>query len=127
MRIILNKPEDIERAIELIRATPDGYMVEIMPYVRKRSRNQNNTLHMWDKVICDFLGEVKDFAKNVAKINLRYFRKLSYKGNEYIIPKSSAEMTVEECTNLMMEMEVIAVDNGIKLPYPDDYNLLMGR
>lgn len=122
MKFIIQDEERKINAIEYINrlnyVTP--FEIHIKPYKKNRTRSQNDTMHMWIDVICDFRGTDKDTVKKEIKYAMGLYELKDFQGELAVDWKTTAKFTVKEMQDFMSAIEIMAVSYGLKIPYPDD-------
>ena len=95
--------------------------VFIRPYKKNRTRAQNSTIWMWYEVIGDYLGMSSEDLHELMKVRVLGIEEKTINGELIRTPKSSAKLSTREMADFMTAIEVLAIEFGLKLPYPDDY------
>lgn len=131
LTFVLRGPSDVVAAISALTKMhtdslkPD-FVCVIKPFVKNRSKAQNDLFHEWIKVISREHGSDFEWTKNEIKRKFLGFQKHRYKdhdGNvvvQEIIPESSKLNTKEMKYFMDQIMAWAATDMGITLPIPED-------
>lgn len=100
--------------------------VEIKEYKKNRSTSQNRLYWMWLNVIGDFNGNTADELHEEMKVRFLGVQHIEVAGTHLIIPKSTAKLNTTEFTKFLEAIEALAMELGVALPIPDDYDTAMG-
>lgn len=103
------------------------YEVVVRPHKKKRSNSQNRIYWAWIDTIAQSTGDEKDDLHETIKAEFLGFRDVKVLGKVRVLPKSTASLSVQEMTNLLRKVEMLAKSLGIPLPYPDDFSYAMGE
>jgi hypothetical protein len=135
-RFVLGSELIRDNAISEVLSVPLdwSYEVIIRKAKSKRSNAQNNLMWgVWEPIFADYVGfpyttekEKKHFHDNMLMWMYGYdeVQKEDYKGNIYFErepKKRTRDMSVKEMAEHLTAMEMMAVEQGLTLPYPDDY------
>jgi hypothetical protein len=115
--------EDIRKnCIELISkmdiTTP--ITVNIYDYKKNRTIDQNSLYHMWCKVFSELTGYSQSEQHEVFKSMLLPIIERQVRGVELRELTSTKNLTTKEFADYMKNIEALAVEYGIKLPYPEE-------
>jgi hypothetical protein len=109
------------------------HAVEIKEYRKNRSTAQNRTMWMWLNAMAPELGYSADDLHEVLKQRFLGLeeKKVSISRNGVVMrelmvrPKSTASLTVGEFSDYLRQVEALAIQMGLRLPYPDDFKFAM--
>lgn len=129
MRFLLIDDERKNNAIEFVKSinTYDGYCVEVKPYKRNRSLNQNSTCHMWLDIIVKDTGQGIDDLKDGIKESMGQYDVKTINGKDFIKFRSTSKFNTKTMSEFMEAIQMIAAQLGLQLPMPDDYYYLKGK
>ena len=130
MRYILVDEERRNNCIKEIQGLDinDPFEVVIKPHVKKRSLAQNNLYYMWLPYIAEWMGQSKEETHRDLKVEyLGVIESKTKSGQLLIEPISTTTLHVKEMAEYLTCVEVLANENGILLPVPDDYNFALMR
>lgn len=96
-------------------------MVEVKKPFNKRSLDQNALMWVWFTIIADFTGYAPEEVHHVVKGLYCPKKAITLKGKTYRIPKGTSELSVSEMIELMMRIQAMAGEMGIRLPSPEEY------
>lgn len=129
MKFYTRNKEGVASAIAFISELPTDKIWEIDVKEEKTSRSlaQNKLWHKWVRIIGDSLGYIEADMKHLLKDHL--LEKSYYTNNKtgeltYRIPDTS-ELNVNTFSRLIHDTEMLAANQGIALPHPEDYHLAM--
>lgn len=127
MRYLIIDEKRRKNAVDFVSKIPynSGLCVEIRPYKKNRSLNQNRTAHSWLNIIDRERGEPEGTTKNEIKYAMELFKVVEYQGKNFIQWESTADLSVSNMIKFMESIEIIATSLNIKLPYPDDIRYIM--
>lgn len=130
MNFLLIDKQRLSNAIaHIIKLPIDGKTeIVIQEYKKNRSKAQNRLYWNYVKVLGDHFGYDKDEMHDELKY--AFLGEESYtnrKGVERVKPKSSAKLTTKEMVKYLTKIEVLAGNQDVKLPIPDDINFIMMR
>lgn len=133
--IIVKTQTEKEIAQKVLNALPfePVFEVSIQEHKSKRSLAQNRLYWRWLSEISEQAttkdGEYLSVDKWHYLCALKFLGMDTIKddGKIFAIPtKSTTKLTVSEFSYYLMEIETEFVARGVKLTFPDDYNLIMG-
>ena len=101
----------------LCKAEPVEVVLELYKKRKKRSLNQNDTLHAWNLVLANESGMDVDEMKRETKRRCNLGDWVDFDGRKKFNPWSSADFTVEQCKLFMAEQEKLAIFLNCELPY----------
>ena len=129
MRFIIKNNQVLENCIKAIKdiKPEDNMQVEIKPYVAKRSLDQNALYHMWLTVIADYTGYTKDEMHDVMRARYLPLNFRVVDGIKLNELTSTTKLTTKQFGDYMREIEAFAVENDIKLPYPEELIYSIGE
>ena len=84
---------------------------------------------LWYGVICEHIGHEPDDLHEIMKGKVFGLKRLKGKdsdGNVFTLNvpnNSTSKLNVEEMTEFLLAVEMLAGELGVLLPYPDDYKL----
>lgn len=96
-------------------------MVEVKKPFNKRSLDQNALMWVWFTIIADYTGYAPEEVHHVVKGLYCPRKAVTLKGKTYRIPKGTSELSVGEMVELMMRIQAMASDLGVRLPSPEEY------
>jgi hypothetical protein len=117
-----------QNAIEFIRQmniAHKPFSVEIKEYRKNRSNSQNRLLWSWYRILSKDTGHTEKELHEEFKVRFLGVEERIVYDQRLIMPKSSADLKVEEFTRFLEGVEMVAERMGIKLPIPDDYRYAM--
>jgi hypothetical protein len=136
MKFTIGTPLIRDNCISAIKHLPLDYSHEVIirNVKSKRSNAQNNLMWgLWEPVFADYAGfpyttekQKKYFHEELLMWMYGYdeVQKEDYKGNIYFEKepkKRTRDMSVKDMAEHLTAMEMMAVEQGLSLPYPDDY------
>lgn len=127
---LLRDEERRMKCIDDIRSlvlSPKLWSVKVLPYVKKRSRDQNDLYFAYIQTIADFTGYNKRAIHEMVAGGHLGYEMFTVFGRQIAVRKSTAELSTGEFTLLIQEAEKVALSLDLKLPLRDDYNYVMGR
>ena len=155
MKTVIRTESDRNRAVEIVsRLNLDKPQeVEIREWKKNRSAAQNSLLWKWLTVIAAELGESKDevhkrykekllvqilrrddpdFAAMIGSVNAVHAQGMKAEAvalkREIVRLTSTTQMSVQQFTEYLNDIELDARNIGIILPHPEDlYNDALGR
>ena len=80
------------------------FRVTLEPYRKRKTVPQNNTLHMWIGEAADTTGHTLDEMKKLVKDMFYPKEERLIAGQVVWWPKSTTELTVDECSEVMERM-----------------------
>lgn len=101
--------------------------VEIKPYKRNRSHAQNRLLWSWYNILSPETGYTPDELHEQFKVRLLGVEEKVVEGITLVQPRSSKKLSTEEFTDFLSRIELVALEMGINLPHPGDYEFIMGK
>jgi len=104
---VLRTPEVFENCMDAIlkaNATDDLWKITLERYVPPKTSAQNNTLHMWIGELADATGHTLDECKGMVKDAFYPRHEKVIAGRLHIAPKSTTELTIAECSEVMERM-----------------------
>jgi len=111
-----------QNCIDHIQSLDGVYDVFIEEHGSLRSKAQNRLYWKFMKIIGDYCGNDKDDMHYVfAMLHLDHEKK-NVMGFERIKVRSTTTLTVKQFCDYMVHIEKFAVENNIKLPYPDNFH-----
>jgi NinB protein len=117
------KNDDVKNnCIEKIKSLDGVWDVFIDEHGSLRSKAQNRLYWKFMKIIGDYCGYDKDDMHFVFAIQHLDHEKCNVMGFERIKVKSTTTLTVKQFCDYMTHIEKFAVENNIKLPYPDNFH-----
>ena len=119
-----------QNAIDHIKKLPesDKWEVVIQEYKKKRSLAQNRLYWMYLPYLADHFGYSKDDMHDELKYHfIGEEHYIGRKGVARIRPKSTTKLNVKQMVEYLTKIELLAQDNDIKLPIPDDYKFCLMR
>lgn len=129
MRFRIRNNQAVENCIKAIQELKfeDDMQVEIKPYVAKRSIDANNLYWMWIDVISKYTGYAKNEMHDVMRAK---FLKINFRvvdGIKLTELTSTTSLNTKDFNNYMHDIEAFAVENDIKLPYPEELIYAIGE
>lgn len=127
--VILKSPGDIFRLIEAVKNQDYPIRVEIKPYKKSRSLEQNSLYWMWLTVIRDHVRDTTGKVYGTEDLH-DLFRDMflpktetRFKDRVLIRPKSTTKLTVGEMAEYLGQIEMYCADRlGLMLPRPEEYH-----
>ena len=95
--------------------------VEIKPYKKNRSKDQNRLMWMWYSVIADYTGYHEEELHDQMKIKVLGLETIYVDGKPYTIPTSTKTLTVDQMTKFLDAIMALAAELNINLPMPDTF------
>ena len=122
MRFIIKNDMVKQNCIEAINklAAEPVMCVEIKPYVKKRSIDQNSLYFMWVDIFADCFGYTKAEMHDVFRVKFLPIKKRMVKDVELTELTSTTELNTKEFSEYMKNIELVSVEMGITLVYPED-------
>ena len=129
MNFILRNGKIRSNAIEHIMGLELSTLHEVVvrPFKDNRSKAQNRLYWKWIPYLADFCGDTNNKMHRELKGKFLGFDVDVIAGEVTKELRSSKGLKVDEFTNYLREVESLALDYGVNLPHPDDYNLAMGN
>jgi hypothetical protein len=129
MRFIIKNNQVLENCINAIREIKieDNMAVEIKPYVSKRSVDANALYWMWIAVVAEYTGYTKDEMHDVMRARYLPIKSREIDGIILTELTSTTTLNTKQFSDYMREIEVFAVENDIKLPYPEELIYSIGE
>lgn len=133
---IMRNAQVAQNAVNLINRLPlDNdkpiWEVVVRKFKRKRSVDQNNLVHMWFQIIANETGNdmetVKEYikAKYLAPVFREWVDPATKEKSLVGCSRSTTDLTVEEMTAFINNVEQFALELGVILPMPEEYRYLM--
>lgn len=125
IKFYINDSQRLQNCLSHISNLPldRGYHVTISNK-KPRSLNQNALFHKWCDIIAKELGSSPEEMKTTIKRKVLGMKQIKcpFTGDITYHDYSSAELTKEQFSRLMIETQIIASEycNGLILPSPDD-------
>ncbi len=91
-------------AILKAQASDKLWKITLERYVPPKTTAQNNTLHMWIGELADATGHTLEECKDLVKLNFYPKVEKLIAGRLMVVPKSTTELTIEECSEIMERM-----------------------
>lgn len=95
--------------------------VEVKRVFNKRSLNQNALMWIWFTLIAEHTGYSPEEVHKVVKGLYCPKKQIKLKDKVYMVTRGTSELSVGEMVELMMRIEAMAADLGIRLPTADEY------
>jgi redox-sensitive bicupin YhaK (pirin superfamily) len=124
---IIDSKERRAACVEYIRhlkGTPIQ-CVFVKEYKRNRSESQNRLYHMWLNLIAKETGAEPEHLHEEMKVRVLGWEVRTILGEEVRLPKSTTKLTVQDFTQLLHAVDVLARSLDIVLPHPDDMQYAM--
>lgn len=102
-------------AKEYLKHKERGLMVTIEPYSRPATRSQGSKIHAMLADLADGLGYHRDEMKEVCKRLYWPVKEVNLRTGPMTIPKSTAELSVEEGSLVIEKLHHIAAECGVTL------------
>lgn len=108
--------------IEFISKLPAEPVMQVIikPYVKKRSIDSNSLYWKWLEVFSEYTGYSKDDMHDVFRARFLPVIERTVKGIELRELTSTTSLNTKQFSEYMKEIEILAVEMGIVLPYPDE-------
>lgn len=120
--IIIRNDDIRKRLINIIEKLPidKPYQIEIKPFKRKRSLNQNALFHKWVNILAEHTGysdfEIKEYLK--IKFLQPTFMQVR---DRSIVSRHTSKLNTQEMSEFMSKVQAFAiVDLDVQLPTPQD-------
>ena len=129
MRFIIKNNQVLENCIKAIRdiKLEDNIAVEIKPYVAKRSIDANALYWTWIDVIAEYTGYTKDEMHDVMRARYLPLNFRVVDGIKLNELTSTTTLNTKQFSDYMREIEAFAVENDIRLPYPEELIYSIGE
>lgn len=130
MFFILTDEQRRNAAIAFIKGTNirgPVQSVEVKEYKKNRSSSQNRLLWSWYNVFARETGYTPDELHEQFKVRLLGVEEKTVEGELLRQPKSTAKLNVQEFGEYLNKIEMVAMEMGLTLPYPDDFKYAMGQ
>jgi hypothetical protein len=116
----------LENCINFLRGLnlEKAWEINIKPYAKKRSEAQNRTYWAFLNVMAEHTGHDKDDLHEIFKAEFLGMKTVKAMGKIAILPRGTSELTTKEFADYLRKIEDVAVNMGIRLPYPDDYKFV---
>lgn len=117
-------------AATIIGALPlneDMLEVIVRPYVKSKSRQQENLAHMWYSQIANQAGWSPEAVKDAMKRRFLPIITVPGPDGDVEILTSTAGLKCKEYSDYLRNIELFAAEWGIDLTYPADYAWIMGQ
>lgn len=121
-RYIIKNDKARDACIEYIKSLPlePTQAISIKPYVKKRSVDQNALYHMWVETFAQVTGYTHEEQHEVFKAMFLPIVERDVKGVKLRELGSTTKLNTKEFSDYMKEIEALAVEYGIMLPYPEE-------
>lgn len=93
----------------------------------KRSSQQNRLYWTWVTIIAESLGYTKDELHEIFKNQFITHYQVMWKGKAMNIPKSTTTLSKSDFVEYMMTIERFAAEEGIELPDPNEFDLILNE
>lgn len=129
MRFIIKNNQVLENCIKDIQEIKieDNMQVEIKPYVAKRSLDANNLYWQWLETISEYTGYTKDEMHDVMRARYLPLKFREVDGLKLTELTSTTTLNTKQFSDYMREIEAFAVENDIRLPYPEELIYSIGE
>lgn len=129
MRFIIKNNQVLENCINAVRGIKfeDNMQVEIKPYIAKRSVDANALYWLWISVIAEYTGYTKDEMHDVLRARYLPIKSREVDGITLIELTSTTILNTKQFNDYMREIEAFAVENDIRLPYPEELIYSIGE
>ena len=129
MRFIIKNDVVLSNCIKAIQdiKIEDNMQVEIKPYIKKRSLDQNALYHMWVKTIAEYTGYTQSQMHEVFKARLLPIIYREVDGKKLTELTSTTTLNTKQFSDYMREIEAFAIENNIMLPYPEELIYSIGE
>lgn len=123
MYFILDNDKRKQNAIEYISSlkADEKYGVEVKLHKKNRSLAQNRTMWLWLDLIADYMGESANDLHDLFKVRFLGYEDVTIAGEEVRRIKSTTGLKPSEFSKYMSQIELVARELNIILPYPDDF------
>lgn len=95
------------------------YSVTIREPKKSRSINQNKYYWTLVNILSPHTGYSPDDLHDVLKVKFLGVREIQFKGNTYLIAKSTAGLTTKEFTEYLDKVHALGLELGVTLPQPN--------
>ncbi len=95
--------------------------VEIKEYRKNRTNSQNRLYWSWINLFSQHTGYSSDEMHEQFAVQFLGIEDRIVKGEKLRMAKSTARLKVEEFSQYMLKIELVAEEMGLSLPRPDDY------
>ena len=102
------------------------WLIDIKPYKKNRSTAQNRLYWKWLEIISAETGYTRDELHELFKRVYLGSEDKIILGKQINIAKSTTGLSTTDFTNFLISIEAEAMDLGITLPHPQDYQFIMG-
>ena len=136
---ILRSVENVRHCFDVIKSIYQGglYSVTVTKYRKNRTLAQNRLYHMWLNAMQDDTGHTHDELHD--KLRLQFLGTVRRKVISFYDPTkggfveetelielvSTTSLDTKQFTEYLEKIELVAVELGIILPYPDDIKYAM--
>jgi len=113
---------DKARAIDAIRALDltRPFVMSLKRKQERRSLNQNALFHKWCGEIGNEIGEAPEDVKRILKDEFLPKHEIRIGDESYMVPPSTASLSVPEMANFMTQVQALAGRMGWFLTHPED-------
>ena len=124
---ILRSVDNLRHCFDVIKSIYKGglYSVTVAKYVKRRSMAQHRTMWMWINAMSEDTGHTPDELHEKFKVKFLGVEEKEVEGEILRYPISTTTLDTKQFTEYLEKIELVAVDLGIILPYPDDIKYAM--
>jgi hypothetical protein len=94
--------------------------VDVKDYKKNRTIDQNALYHMWVEIFCELTGYTHDEQHEVFKAMFLPVIEKTVRGIALRELSSTTKLNTKEFSAYMREIEALAVEYGLVLPYPEE-------
>lgn len=98
---------------------PKLWRVILEPYQKPRSLEQNSTIHMWFGEIAEHVGDAPAAVKRWLKEDFYPRETVLRLGKFRDEPKSTSDLTAQEMTQVMEQIQALCAEYEIPITQPD--------
>lgn len=126
-KFIIRNEQIRQNVIDCISKLPidTPIQVDIKDYKKNRTIDQNALYHEWVGVFCELTGYTHDEQHEVFKAMFLPVITRTVRGVELKELTSTTKLTTKQFSDYMKEIEALAVEYGIQLPYPQELMYVM--
>lgn len=125
---VIDTPEKRRAAADCVArlSSSPTMAVEIKPYRRSRSVEQNRLYWMWLHAIADYTGHDDEELHLIFREALLGYEPIEIRGERVHTLKSTTELTVRQFTEYLNRVARAACHLNIVLPYPETADFALG-
>lgn len=126
---ILTDEKRRQNCKDYINSLPTNGTIEVVihDYKKQRSNKANRLYWMWLKILAGHIGCCANDLHEQLKVRFLGVDHRIVDDITLVYPKSTVKLTTKEFADYLLKVELLAIDLGVNLPRPDDYNYIMMR